>query len=214
MHVDILEGEGLELVFLAGAHIEEVAAGHPDVLHHDVIALREGHVGAVLGLEKLRPRAHDEEASRATGDVAYGDIFVVLGRVGAHLQPEHAVGIVSLALAEYDVPIVERLTAQRQTTVYATIVALLDEDALAGSVLRHLVGPCALATLQHYSIVAHMHVAAAHHNILADVNIDGIRARRPMFTAGEVEHATRRRIDEAIDIAHAFTTIEVVGPEG
>ena len=176
--------------------------------------MREGHVGAILGLEELRPRAHDEEAACATGDVAHGDIFVVLRRVGAHLQPEHAVGIVSLTLAEYDIPIVERLATQRQTTVYATIVALLDEDALAGSVLRHLVGPCALTALQHHSIVAHMHVAAAHQHILADIDVDGIRTRRPMFTAGEVEHATRRRIDEAIDIAHALTTIEVVGPEG
>ena len=96
----------------------------------------------------------------------------------------------------------------------APIVAALDENALTGTVFGHLVGPRALAALQHDGIVAHIHVAPANYNVAANIEVDGIRAGSTVLTSCEIEHATCRGIDVAIHIAYTLTTIEMVCPEG
>ena len=119
-----------------------------------------------------------------------------------------------MTVAQDYVAVVERLAAERQTAMNTAVVAPFDEDALAGAVLGHLVGPCALAALQHNGIVAHMHITPSDDNVAADIQIDGIRAGCTVLTAGEVEYAACRCIDKAVQIANALAVVEMVGPEG
>ena len=86
--VDILEGEVLKAVFIAGAHIKEVAAVHADALYRDVVAVGWSHVGTVFRLVELRPRAYYEERRTVASEVFHCDILIVLRCVGTHLQPQ------------------------------------------------------------------------------------------------------------------------------
>lgn len=60
-NIDILEAEVHELVFVGTAHIKEILTIHPDIVKHDVVALRQRHILAILWLEELRPGTYDEE---------------------------------------------------------------------------------------------------------------------------------------------------------
>ena len=129
----------------------------------------------------------------------------MLWRVGAHLQPEHIVRIVGHAVAHDDIPVVYALRSQRHASMHRTIVAVLHQDIIAGSVLGCLVSKGALTSLKHHSIIVHIHVAATHHHIVTSVNIDGIR-RRSLDALG-------RGVDIKIKVAHMITTVDMVGPE-
>ena len=88
----------MNAILLTGTHVEEVTAIHADVLHHDVIALRQGHVLSVTGLIKLSPRTHNKETTRTACHVLHTDVFIMLRSVRTHLEPEYAVGIVCMAM--------------------------------------------------------------------------------------------------------------------
>ena len=152
--------EVYKLILVRSLHVNHVAGLHVDVPQRDVVAARERHVWAVARLEELRPGLDEEEASALARDVLHRHVLIVLGRVRTHLQPQHAVGIVRMAVAQDDVTVVYGLRAQRQTAMHQSVVAVLNQDALTGTVRGVLVGPRTLAALQHYGIVIDMHVAA------------------------------------------------------
>lgn len=126
--VDVLEGEVGEAVLVAGAHVEEVLRVHLDVADGDVIALRQRHVGTILGLEKLCPGTDNEEGTAQAGDILDGNILVVLRGVRTHLEPEYTGGSLHMDATQDDVMIEQRLGAKRQTTVYLAIGTVLDND--------------------------------------------------------------------------------------
>ena len=204
--VDVLEGEVHQAILVALAHVEEVVAVHTDVLHRDVVALAQGHVLAVAGLEELGPGAHHEEAARCSLDVVHRHILIVLRCVGAHLQPEHALGVAYLDVAEHDVAVVHAFTAKSQTTVHSAVFAVLDEHVVDGTVLRGLVCPCPLAALDSDGIIVHAHVASFHQHVVAHVDVDGIAAGGFDVTGGGEDGAAQE--------AHMVATVDVVGPEG
>ena len=109
LHTNVLEREIRQFVLVTFTDVEEVFSGHLDVTDGDVVALRQGHVLTVLRLEELRPGADNEERAALAGDVLDGDVFIVLGRVGAHLEPEHAGSRPDMTAAQDDVAVVERL---------------------------------------------------------------------------------------------------------
>lgn len=110
--VDVLEGEIYQTVFLALAHIEEVVAIHLDILHRDVVALALRHVLAIAWLEELLPWADDEEAACGALDVIHRYILVMLRSIRAHLQPEYALCIAHLGVAQYDVAVFHAFAAE------------------------------------------------------------------------------------------------------
>ena len=205
-HHAVLEREVGELVLVRLAYIKEVLALDLGVADGDVVAGGEGHVGTVLGFEELGPGAHHKETAAVAAHILDGHILIVLGGVGTHLEPEHAVGIREGATAQDDVAVVERLATQRKTAVNAAIMAVFDDDVMVGTVVGILVGPGALATLEHDGIVVDAHIATVNQHILADIDVDGITARGFDARGGGK--------DMASEIAHILAAVEVVGPEG
>ena len=110
--VDVLEGEIHQAIFLALTHIKEVVAIHLDVLHRDVVALALRHVLAIAWLEELLPWADDEEAACGALDVIHRYVLVMLWSIWAHLQPEYALRIAHLDVAQYDVSVFYALAAE------------------------------------------------------------------------------------------------------
>lgn len=100
-----------ELVFVRCLNVQHGGSLDLNVPHDNVVAAGERHVVALLCLEELRPRVNEEETTTMTRDVLYQDILIVLGRVGAHLQPQHTIGVLRLATTQDDVAVVQRLRA-------------------------------------------------------------------------------------------------------
>ena len=102
---DILEGEIYQAVFIALSNIKEVVTIHLDILHRDVVALAQWHVLAIARLEELGPWTDDEETAGLALDVIHRYILVMLRSIRTHLQPEHALCIAYLDVAQYDVAV-------------------------------------------------------------------------------------------------------------
>ncbi len=94
------------------SHIEEVVTIHLDVLDGDVVALAQWHVLAVAWLEELGPWTDDEETAGGALDVIHCYVLVMLRSIRAHFQPEHALCIVYLDVAEHDVAVFHALAAK------------------------------------------------------------------------------------------------------
>ena len=102
---DIFEGEIYQAVFIALSNIKEVVTIHLDILHRDVVALAQWHVLAIARLEELGPWTDDEETAGLALDVIHRYILVMLRSIRTHLQPEHALCIAYLDVAQYDVAV-------------------------------------------------------------------------------------------------------------
>ena len=109
VNVDILEREIGEVVLVGRSYIEEVAAIHLDIPHHDIVASRLWHVVALLGLEELSPRADDKERACLACEAVDGDILIMLRCVGTHLEPQHPVGIIGMTVPDDDVMVADAL---------------------------------------------------------------------------------------------------------
>ena len=140
-------------------------------------------------------------------------VLVMLWRVGAHLQPEHAVGTLGVAVAQDDIPVVYRLRAEGETAVHPSVATVLYKYPLAGTVGRVLVGPGALASLEHNGIVVHMHETAVDEHVGTRIDVDGVARRSSPLRVG-LPDILRRGEDIAVQIAHVVALIDVVGPEG
>ena len=105
--IDVIEGKVGEAILVGSAHVEKVLGGHLDVADGDVVALRQGHVLTILGLEELCPGTDDEERAALALDVLDGNVLVVLGGIGTHLQPEHTGGRLDIDATKDDVAVVE-----------------------------------------------------------------------------------------------------------
>ena len=92
-------------------------------------------------------------------------------------------------------------------------MAVLDDDALAGTVGRVLVGPGALAALHDYGIVVDVHEAAVYEYVGAGIDVNGVGRWCPSRGVWS-EDVLRRCIDVAAQIAHMMALVDVVGPEG
>ena len=202
---DVFEGEIHQTIFLALGNIEEVVAIHLDVLHRDVVALAQRHVLAVAQLEELGPWADDEETACDALDVIHRYVLVMLRRIRAHLQPEHALCLIHLDVAEHNVAVFHAFAAKSQTAMHGSIMAVLDEHVIYRTILWCLVSPGSLTALDGDGIIVYAHVAAIYQHIMADINVDGIAAWCP--------HATGRGEDGAAQEADMVATVDVVGPE-
>ena len=85
VNVDILEREIGEVVLVGRSYVEEVAAIHLDIPHHDVVASRLRHVLALLWLEELCPWPDDKERARLAGEAINGNILIMLWGIWTHL---------------------------------------------------------------------------------------------------------------------------------
>ena len=110
-----------------------------------------------------------------------------------------------MAIANDNIPVVERLTSQCQASVHRTITTVLNNDVIARSVVGILVGKCSLSTLQHDSIVIHIHIAATNEHVMTDINVYGIGAR--------TLHSLGGRIDVQVKITDVVGTIDMIRPE-
>ena len=98
----------------------------------------------------------------------------------------------------------ETLRAQGEHAVHSAVTAVLHKHAADGTVDSHSVGIGALTSLEHDGIVVDVHIASAHKDVVALVDVNGIAAR--------CFHALSRRKDEAIEIAHVIAVVKMVGP--
>ena len=110
--VDVLKGEIYQAVFIALSNIKEVVTIHLDILDGDVVALAQWHILSIARLEELGPWADDEEAACGALDVIHRYILVMLRSIRAHLQPEYALCIAHLGVAQYDVAVFHALAAK------------------------------------------------------------------------------------------------------
>ena len=94
---------------------------------------------------------------------------------------------------------------QGETAVHPTIMAILDDHVVVGTVVGILVGKRALTTFHGDGVVVHVHIASMNQHVMADVDVYGIRA-------GAL-HTLCRRVDEAVEVFHSFALVEMVGPE-
>ena len=88
----------------------------------------EGFVVTFLFLIELCPGAHDKKLITLSLHIFDGDILIMLGGIGTHLQPQHSVGILKLTATEYHVAVVNRLTAEGQTAMRLAIGTVFDDD--------------------------------------------------------------------------------------
>ena len=146
-----------------------------------------------------------------TLDAFHQYIFVMLRRVGTHLQPQDAAGLVNLTVAQNDVAVVQRFRSKRQTAVYLAVTAVLNDNAFSGTVGLVLIGPGALATFDNNGIVVDMHEAAINEYVVANININGI-ARRCSSLGIFGPDIFRRRIDVTVKVAHMVTPVDMVRP--
>ena len=199
------EREIAQAVLVRPLDVEELLALHADVAECDVVASRQGHVVAIaLGVE-LRPGAHEQEVAASARQALDAHPLVVLGCVGAHLQPEDVACVVGHAVAHDDVPVVQALRTHRDAAVHRPIVAALHEYVVARSVLGCLVGEGALAALQDHGIVVDVHVAAAHHHVVTGIDVDGV-GRGALDVGGG-------GIDVEVEESDVVALVYVIGPK-
>ena len=74
----ILEGEVPQAVFVRCSYIEEVLRVNIYVAEGNVVALGQGHIRTVAGLEELRPGTNHEERGTRTLDILHTYLLVVL----------------------------------------------------------------------------------------------------------------------------------------
>ena len=129
----------------------------------------------------------------------------MLGRVGTHFQPKHAVGIGESAVAHNYVPVVQALAAQCQAGVNRAEGAALHNDVVVRAVVRVFVGIRSLAAFQHNGVVVNVHVTAADKYVVAVINVNRVATGR--------FHAGGRRVDVAADVLHVVAAVQVIGPE-
>ena len=96
--------------------------------------------------------------------------------------------------------------------MYLTVTAVLYQDALAGTIGRVLIRPSTLTTLQHHSIVVHMHEASLYMHIGTGINVNGIR-RRSATPRLLVPDTLGGGIDETVQETHVMTLVDMVRPE-
>ena len=89
--------------------------------------------------------------------------------------------------------------------MHLAVLAVLDEDIIYRSVLRHLVSPSSLATLDGNGIIVYVHVATIYQYVVAGIYVDGIAARcsQPLGWSKDV----------TIEVAHVVAVIDVGRPE-
>ena len=129
----------------------------------------------------------------------------MLRRIRAHLQPEHALCLIYLDVAEHDVAVFHTFAAKSQTAMHGSIMAVLDEYIIYRTILWCLVSPGSLTALDGDGIIVYAHVATIYQHIVTNINVDGIAAWCP--------HATGRGEDGAAQEADVVATVDVVGPE-
>lgn len=87
--VKVLKGEVPEPVVFRPVDVGEDFAFQVDIPEGDVVGDGEGRGFAALEVEELGPGFGVDQAVGFSGDVFDGDVFVELGCVGAHLEPEY-----------------------------------------------------------------------------------------------------------------------------
>ena len=129
----------------------------------------------------------------------------MLRRIRAHLQPEHALCLIHLDVAEHDVAVFHALAAKSQTAMHGSIMAVLDEHIIHRAILWCLVCPGSLSALDGDGIIVDTHLTAIYQYIVADINIDSI--------ATWCLHAGSRGEDGTTQEADVVAAVDVIGPE-
>lgn len=105
--VQVFKGEIPEAVVIRSFDVGEDLAGQGDVPEGDVVGNGGGRGGAALEVEELGPGFGADQTVGFSGNVFDGDVFVDLGGIGAHLEPEDAGGAVDGAVLHQDVLVVD-----------------------------------------------------------------------------------------------------------
>ena len=127
-------------------------------------------------MEILRPRADFEDGVGPSGHVFYGNVCVLLGRVGAQFAVQDGLGGQAVAAAQHHVAVLDRFAAQGQAGMGLSERAVFHQDAAVGTVLRGLVGKGSLAALEDYAVVANVHVTVFYEHVMAVVQVDRVGA--------------------------------------
>src|ERR1017187_9332687 len=131
-----------------------------------------------LKIEILRPRRHlDEAAGRAFGgDVAEGDVLVMLGSVGAQLEGCDADAASDLTVFCDDVADDGGLAATGQNTAAALEGAVADADVLHRRAVLVLHGMRTLGAFAGNTVVRDREDAAIDGDITGTVDVDAVAA--------------------------------------
>ena len=127
-------------------------------------------------MEILRPRADFEDGVGPSGHVFYGNVCVVLGRVGTQFAVQDGLGGQAVAAAQDYVPVLAGFAAQGQAGMGLAERAILYQDAAVGTVLRGLVGKGSLTALEDHAVVANVHVTVFYEHVMAVVQVDRVGA--------------------------------------
>ena len=142
-----------------------------------------------LEIEILRPRRHVDDATRWAfgGDVAEGDVLVVLGGVGAQLQSCDADAAGDFAVFGDDVADDGGLAAAGQNTPAALEDAVADADVLDGRAVLVLHGVRTLGAFAGYAVVGDGEDAAIDCDVARAVDVDAIGAGGLPVVVGNLE---------------------------
>ena len=117
-------------------------------------------------------------------------------------------------VGKYDVPVMNGFRAERQTTVGLTITAIFDQNIIYWAIVWVFICPCSFSAFQHHSIVVYLHIATMHQYIVANIKVNRIaRWSTMLLCIARRNNAFGWRIDEVIEIAHMFASVEMIRPE-
>ena len=133
------------------------------------------------------------------------DILVVLRGIRTHFQPEQIAGMVYFQAANQDIAVVHGLRAAGQTAVAETVVAVLHQNPLVGTIFRCGICPRALTAFQHNGIIVHFQIAVFDQHIRADINVDGIGTGS--------RNRMGRRENAAVQVFHMVAAVQMTCPE-
>lgn len=120
-NIQVFKGKVRQLIFVTrsvtgifpNSHVEKVIAFRGDIAHGYIPAIRRACNLFALEVVKLGPGAHENEVAYAPAfNLFYQYVFVVLGRVRAHFEPEQPLRVLYLDAAQDDVPVMDGLAAK------------------------------------------------------------------------------------------------------
>lgn len=141
-----------------------------------MLRIGQGYLLAAFQVEELGPGFDVDKAVGLSGDVFYGDVFILLRRIGPHFEPKYPHGFVDVAIPHHDIFVVNGLAAAGKGRVAKAKFAILDQDIHVFAVVGVGVGPGAFAAFQRDGVVVDRHVAAFDQDIGARIQVDGVGA--------------------------------------
>lgn len=204
---DVAEGEVFESVEIALTLTIEVAvAFEVPIAENHIVDSRCRHRVALHLVEELTPCLNLKSGAHTARRAVDQYVAILLRSVRTHLEKEHVISTVKLAVFHDHVRAVPGLAAESHSGIGLAESAAVNDNIGHRAVARYGIDISALAAFEADTIVVDVHVAFADEHIVADIEVDCIRARTLRVAVGRCE-------DGHAEIFDALAVVEVVGPE-